>query len=371
MAAAAPAKAIGPGSTIGILGGGQLGRMTALAAARLGYRVHVFCQTDDEPAAQVASARTLAAFDDRAALARFAEAVQVITFEFENVPAAPLHALGASGAFGGAPLRPSAHILEMAQNRIAEKSFLNSIDVPTARWASVTDLETLEAAAEEIGAPALMKTAALGYDGKGQQRLHSGDNTLAAWKLLGQRPAILEAAVDFACEVSVIVARGPDGATACYPPTENRHERGILRASTVPARVTPEVGAAAMALALQIATRLQLVGLLAVEMFVGKDGTLLVNELAPRPHNSGHWTIDASATSQFEQLVRAICGLPLGSTERHFDAEMRNLLGPEAADWATYLAEPGARLHLYGKAEPRRGRKMGHVTWLTPKGGAG
>jgi len=362
MPAAASLRAIAPGGTIGILGGGQLGRMIALAAARLGYRAHVFCQGADEPAAQVAAARTLAPFADAAALASFARAVDVVTFEFENIPVEPLLTIA-----GLAPIRPSPTVLAISQDRLVEKEFLTGSGFLTAPFAEVEDEASLAAAAARIGRPAILKTARHGYDGKGQWRLAMGADAGEAWRALGRAPAILEGFVDFSAEASVIVARGLDGATAVYDVTENRHEGGILRESRVPAQLAPALAAQAQELASRIAVALDVTGLLAVELFVNREGErLLVNELAPRPHNSGHWTLDAAATSQFEQLVRAICGLPLGSTARTADARMLNLVGEEAEDWRAHLADPAARLHLYGKAEARPGRKMGHVTWVTP-----
>ncbi|MSO71041.1 MAG: 5-(carboxyamino)imidazole ribonucleotide synthase [Alphaproteobacteria bacterium] len=361
MTSAASVRVIAPGGTIGILGGGQLGRMTTLAAARLGYRTHVFCQRADEPGAQIASARTLAPFTDEAALAAFAAAVDVVTFEFENIPVETLIALAKR-----TPVRPSPTVLAISQDRLVEKEFLAGSGFLTAPFAEVEDDAQLAAADARIGRPSILKTSRHGYDGKGQVRLALGDDAGAAWRTLGRAPAVLEGFVRFSTEASVIVARGLDGKTVAFDVTENRHEGGILRESRVPAQLLPALMAEAQELASRIAITLDLTGLLAVELFVNRDGGLLVNELAPRPHNSGHWTIDAAATSQFEQLVRAICGLPLGSAARTADARMLNLLGEEAQDWRSHLADPGARLHLYGKDEARPGRKMGHVTWVSP-----
>ncbi|MGE0256162.1 MAG: 5-(carboxyamino)imidazole ribonucleotide synthase [Alphaproteobacteria bacterium] len=357
------ARPLAPGATIGILGGGQLGRMTALAAARLGYRCHVFCQKADEPAAQVAAATTLADFTDTAALDRFARAVDVVTVEFENVPAAALRRLARR-----VPTRPDARALSVAQDRVAEKGFVNAAGVATARWAAVPRRGDLAAAVAQVGTPAILKTNRLGYDGKGQARVDRAGDAEAAWEAIrpDRHGAILERRVAFASEASVIVARGVDGATACWVPVENRHRDHVLSQTIVPAPLPAAVRRRAVAIGARLATALDLVGLLAVELFVLKSGRLLVNELAPRPHNSGHWTLDAAATSQFEQLVRAACGLPLGSTDRVADAMMDNLLGDDARVWPDLLAEPGARLHLYGKGEIRPGRKMGHVTRLLP-----
>lgn len=350
---------LAPGSTIGVLGGGQLGRMTAMAAARLGYRVHVFGDDPDGPAAQVAAAATIAGFDDPDALARFAAACDVVTFEWENIPAAAAAAVAALR-----PVRPDPAVLAATQDRIAEKTVLNRSGCPTAPWRPVHERADLTAAAEALGYPLVLKSARLGYDGKGQAFLAGPADQDPAWTKVGGGPAIAEGFVDFAAEISVIVARGLDGTLAAFPPVENRHRNHILVQTLYPARVVPGALAAADAIARRITEALAVVGLLAVEMFVTRDGAVLVNELAPRPHNSGHWTIDAAVTSQFEQLVRAICGLPLGAPQALGPAEMINLLGEDAARWREYLADPNAHLHLYGKRESRPGRKMGHVTRL-------
>ena len=360
--ASAPRTPLPPGSRIGILGGGQLGRMTALAAARLGYPCHVFCPSDDEPALQVVAARTVAPYDDAAALDAFARAVDVVTFEFENVPAESVRRLEAN-----ALVRPGSRALHLTQNRLREKEFLRSIGVPTADFRAVGDRSALARSLQEIGRPAVLKSVMFGYDGKGQVLIGGDGAPDAAWAAMGAPRGILESFVEFSAEISVIVARGVDGATAAYDPVENQHVDHILDTTIAPARLPPPLREEAEARARHIAEALELVGLVAVEMFVTRDGRLLVNELAPRPHNSGHWTIDACATSQFEQLVRAICGLPLGSTERHSDAVMKNLIGDGVKDWLAILAEPAARLHLYGKAPARPRRKMGHVTRLGPR----
>jgi 5-(carboxyamino)imidazole ribonucleotide synthase len=356
------ASPLPPGSVIGVLGGGQLGRMLALAAARLGYRVHVYCPQSDSPAAQVTSVSTTAAYDDEAALARFAEAIDVVTYEFENIPLATAQFLAEHRA-----VRPSPRILEIAQDRIAEKDYLRSIDIPTARYVEVTDVNALARGLGSIGTPSVLKSARLGYDGKGQVAIGSATDPAAAWAEMGADRGILEGFVDFRLEISVIVARAVDGATMTYPAVENLHKNHILDTTIAPARVTKDLADKAETYARHIAASLDLAGLMAVEMFVAGDRGILVNELAPRPHNSGHWTIDACATSQFEQAVRAVCGLPLGSVERHADAVMKNLLGEDVSQWRAILGEPAAKLHLYGKAEARPGRKMGHVTRLTPK----
>jgi 5-(carboxyamino)imidazole ribonucleotide synthase len=342
------------------MGGGQLGRMTALAAARLGYRCHVFAPEPDGPAAQVTNRATVAAYDDPAALERFAAAVDVVTIEFENLPVAPLARLAEL-----VPVRPAPAVLAICQDRLREKAFLTGIGVATAPWRPVQAADELARAQAELAGPLVLKTARLGYDGKGQIGLAPEDDPAAAWGRFGQVPGIAEARVDFACEVSVITARGEDGSQICYPAVENRHRAHVLAQTIAPARIGAGLAAEARAVAERIARELELVGLLAVEMFVTQGQRLLVNELAPRPHNSGHWTIDACAISQFELLIRAICGLPLPDPGRFADAVMDNLLGPAIEAWPELLAEPGARLHLYGKDEVRAGRKLGHVTRLT------
>jgi len=355
-------QVIPPGSTIGILGGGQLGRMTSMAAARMGYRVHAYCPEPDSPVFQVCAASTVAAYDDHAALARLADAVEIVTFEFESVPSATTELLAARR-----PTRPAPNVLHIAQHRLREKNFLSSAKVPTTRYAEVSDAEGLERAVRAIGLPCVLKTAQFGYDGKGQVMIAKDSDIAAAWERMGAALGILEGFVDFTHEISAIVARGIDGATAVFSPVENQHRNHILDTTIAPARLGEGVLMRAEAIARHVAEALNVVGLLAVEMFVTHAGEVLVNELAPRPHNSGHWTIDACLTSQFEQFVRAVCGLPLGSVERHSDAVMKNLLGEDIAGWREILAEPGAKLHLYGKREARPGRKMGHVTRLTPR----
>jgi 5-(carboxyamino)imidazole ribonucleotide synthase len=337
--------------------------MTALAAARLGYRVHVFAGEPDSPAAQVCGAATVAAYDEAAAIARFAAAIDVATFEFENIPAAAVRRVAALK-----PVMPRPEILEITQDRLREKDFLNRIGIATTAYQEIPDVVSLGRALANLTGSAVLKSARMGYDGKGQVAIGGATAAEDAWRRMGASRGILESFVDFACEVSVVVARGADGAMATYPPVENRHVNHILDTTIAPATLPAELMRRAEAIARDIAARLDLIGVLAVEMFVTRDGRLLVNELAPRPHNSGHWTIDACATSQFEQLVRAICGLPLGSTERHADAVMKNLIGDELDAWRDAIADPSARLHLYGKRTVRPGRKMGHVTRLLPRG---
>ncbi len=353
------AKTLGPGATVGILGDGQLGRMLALAAARLGLRTHVFGQETDSPAAQVATVATLAAYDDLAALDRFAAEVDVVTLEFENIPTATLDHLAPQ-----VPTRPGAHVLRVTQDRLLEKDFVTASGGTTAGYRAVDSLADLQAALGALGLPAVLKTRRFGYDGKGQVKISNLDEAAAAWARLGPAPCILEAWVPFERELSVIVARGPDGRLASYVPVENRHEHHILSLTLAPAAIAPDVAATATGIAEAIATRLDVTGLLAVEMFLTADNSVIVNELAPRTHNSGHWTIEGAVTSQFEQQLRAVCGLALGSPAVIAPAEMRNLIGDDAHDWPKYLADPRAKLHLYGKAEARPGRKMGHVTWL-------
>jgi 5-(carboxyamino)imidazole ribonucleotide synthase len=351
-----------PGATIGILGGGQLGRMTALAAARLGYRVHVFAEESDSPAAQVSAGATVASWEDEAAITRFVEEIDVATFEFENIPAAAVRKVAALK-----PVMPRPEILEITQDRLKEKDFLRGIGVATTEYREILDTAALGHALAALDGRAVLKSARMGYDGKGQLTVDTATPPGEAWQRMGAPRGILENFVDFRCEVSVIVARGTDGTIASYPPVENRHVNHILDTTIAPASLALETARDAKTIARAIAARLDLVGVLAVEMFVTKDDRLLVNELAPRPHNSGHWTIDACATSQFEQLVRAICGLPLGSTERHANAVMKNLIGDEVETWRDAIADPTAHLHLYGKHTTLPGRKMGHVTRLLPR----
>jgi 5-(carboxyamino)imidazole ribonucleotide synthase len=357
----AAAEVLAPGATIGILGGGQLGRMTALAAARLGYRCHVFATEPDSPAEQVCADATIAAFCDLAALDRFAASIDVATFEFENIPAEAVRRVAASK-----PMLPRPEILEITQDRLREKDFLRSIEIATTAYREISGAAALARAMHDFGHPAVLKSVRMGYDGKGQVTLTAEARPEDAWRRMGAEIGILESYVDFACEISVIVARGRNGAWATYPPVENQHAAHILDTTIAPARIKLETAMRAEAIARHVADELDLVGVLAVEMFVTRSGEILVNELAPRPHNSGHWTIDACVTSQFEQLVRALCGLPLGSVEHHSDAVMKNLLGGDIEKWLEALNDPHAKLHLYGKHEIQPGRKMGHVTRLIP-----
>lgn len=354
-----------PGAVIGMVGGGQLGRMAAMAAARLGYKCHVFSPEPDAPAVQVTALATIADYADPAALTRFGASVDVITFEFENLPAASLDLLARMK-----PVRPNPGILRLSQDRLREKRFLNEIGIATAPWAEIFDFTGLQEAAERIALPAVLKTTRLGYDGKGQAMLSSPADLPEAFHRLEPKPLILEGFVDFACELSVIVARGEEGALSVFDPVENRHKQHILDLTLAPAALDRETKDEATRIACHIAQKLELVGLLAVEMFLDRNGALRVNELAPRPHNSGHWTLDACPASQFELHIRAVAGLPLPPATRHSDAVMKNLVGPEDMRMLpAIMAKPGLIPHLYGKAEARPGRKMGHVTRLFPKGG--
>lgn len=347
-----------PNSVIGILGGGQLGRMTALAAARLGYRVVVFDPDGQAPAALVSAGHVRASFEDVSALDQLADQCAVVTYEWENVPVAAVRHLAAR-----VPVYPSAEALEVSQDRVREKTFLNALGIPTAQFRAVNGDAELADALKAFGGEGVLKTCRGGYDGKGQRRFRRGDPA-SAFQAMGGVPLILEAVVPFEREVSVIAVRGQDGAFAAYDPAENFHENGILRRSTVPAAIGPQTAWAAKDAARRILEALDYVGAIGVEFFVNPDGGLLANEIAPRVHNSGHWTEAACAASQFEQHVRAVCGLPLGSTARFADCAMENLLGDEVFSAAARLAEPETVLHLYGKAEARPGRKMGHWTRL-------
>ena len=355
-------RALPTGSTIGIIGGGQLGRMLAMAAARLGYRTIVLEPQPDCPAAQVANAQIAAAYDDEAALERLAADCAVVTYEFENVPVTAAEALA-----GRLPVHPPPRALEVSQDRLTEKTVLNGLGVPTAAFRPVDSDGDLAQALAAFGGDGVLKTRRLGYDGKGQRVFRSGDGQTAAgaFAAMGGVPLILEALVPFERELSVIAVRGLDGSIATYDPAENVHRGGILHSSTVPADVSPATAAAARAAAVTILEGLGYVGVVGVEFFVLADGALVANEIAPRVHNSGHWTEAACAVSQFEQHIRAISGLPLGDPARHGDCVMENLIGDDVRRAAALLAEPGLVLHLYGKAEARPGRKMGHFTRLS------
>jgi 5-(carboxyamino)imidazole ribonucleotide synthase len=366
-----PVPAVLPGATLGVLGGGQLGRMFALAARRMGYRVHTFSPEDDTPTGQVSDREVRGAYEDLDAVREFARAVDVITFEFENVPAAT-----AEAAAELAPVRPAGAVLHTTQNRLREKHFLTAAGLPVVPFAPVRSEAELRAALAAVGTPAVLKTAGWGYDGKGQARIAGAAEAPAAWAALATGEAVLEAFVDFAAEVSVVAARGLDGAFVDYGLIENVHRRHILDVSVAPAPLAaaaPELAREAVGLARGVLEALSVVGVLCVELFVTAGGRLLINELAPRPHNSGHLTVDACVTSQFEQQLRAVCGLPLGATELLRPAAMANLLGDlwrdGEPDWAAACAFPEVKLHLYGKAQPRPGRKMGHLTALAADAG--
>jgi 5-(carboxyamino)imidazole ribonucleotide synthase len=358
---------VGPGGRIGILGGGQLGRMLAVAAAELGLRVHIYCPDKEAPAAEVAAGFTRAEYEDEAALTRFAESVDVVTYEFENVPAETARILSDHGI-----VRPGPLALATAQDRHVEKSFLKAQGIATAPFADVASEADLMVAVESIGVPSVLKTRRFGYDGKGQAKIVSPGDAAAAYAEIGRAPAILEGFVNFEREISVVVARGESGETAAYDPVENIHKNHILDRTLAPAGLPKAIADEACAIAARIAKELDYVGVMGVEMFLlpeqGNKRRLVVNEIAPRVHNSGHWTMDACTVSQFEQHVRAICGWPLGNPKRHSDAVMTNLIGDEVESWKTLAAEPDTAIHLYGKADARPGRKMGHATRLYPLG---
>jgi 5-(carboxyamino)imidazole ribonucleotide synthase len=352
---------LSPGSTIGILGGGQLARMLALAGARLGLKSHVFSPVPDDPAFDVCAAHTKADFLDEEALAAFAESVDVVTYEFENVPARTAEVLEAHR-----PVRPNPKVLALTQDRLVEKDFVRGLGIATADFADVTDAESLARAVARLGRPSILKTRRFGYDGKGQTQIRDGVDLAQAFASLGGAPCILEGFVPFAKEVSVVAARGLDGEFRAWDVCENVHEHHILATTTAPAAISDATARAAIDMARSIAEAADYVGVIAVELFVVSDAQgerLVVNEIAPRVHNSGHWTLDGAVTSQFEQHMRAVAGMPLGSTRRHGrQVIMRNLIGADADTWADILAQDGDCLHLYGKTESRPGRKMGHVT---------
>ena len=353
-------KPVPPGGTIGIIGGGQLGRMMALAAARLGLKALIYSDLADVPAFQVTPLQLVAPYDDRATLSAFANVCHAVTFEFENIPADAMEFLA-----GLVPVRPGAQALSITQDRFSEKSFIDSLGLKVAPFAEVNADAGARSAFELIG-PGILKTRRFGYDGKGQVRAIDANDAVLALKALKGAPCIYEGFIDFAFEASVVAARGADGSFAAYDPPENVHEHHILRRSTVPGRLTPAQIEEAKTIAKSIADALDYVGVLAVELFIARDGSLIVNEIAPRVHNTGHWTMEACACSQFEQHIRAVAGWPLGSPERHADAVMENIIGDEVRAWES-LARSGA-LHLYGKKDAKPGRKMGHVTRLTPRG---
>ncbi len=350
-----------PGSVIGVLGSGQLGRMFAIAARRMGYRVHTFSPETDTPTGQVADVEIKAHYDDLNAVRGFASAVDVVTFEFENVPSAT-----AAAAAERAPVRPDGQILHITQNRLREKTFLSRHGFPVTPFKTINSIEDLRAGLAEFGCPAVLKTAGFGYDGKGQVKIKAMEEAEAALATAGKQELVLEAFVDFDCELSVVAARGIDGSFAHWGAIENQHSNHILDVSIAPANVPPAIANEAVEIARAVLEQLGVVGVLCVEFFLTRQGKLLINELAPRPHNSGHLTFDACVTSQFEQQLRAVCGLPLGSTELLRPAAMANLLGDlwqnGEPNWAAACAIPEIKLHLYGKMHPKPGRKMGHLT---------
>ncbi|MDX2113278.1 MAG: 5-(carboxyamino)imidazole ribonucleotide synthase [Alphaproteobacteria bacterium] len=372
-----PSSVIAPGSTIGILGSGQLGKMLAIAAVEMGYHCHIYSPEMDAPAYEAAKSFTVSSYTNPEALERFAQKVDIITYEFENVDTSALATIPSSHK-----IFPSVQVLKTAQHRLREKEAVAGLGIATAPYAPVRSLDDLRAATQKLGYPCILKTCTMGYDGKGQWKIESQEDiesichpyqakrTEGSLRSLDfardDNEYILEGFVDFEMEISVIVARSASGEVRCYPPVQNTHKNHILHETIAPAPISPELSGKAESMARTIAEGLQLVGLMAVEMFVTKAGDILVNELAPRPHNSGHWTLDACMTSQFEQTIRAICGLPLGDTSRLCDARMLNLIGDDVNEWQKYAAMPNAKLHLYGKKESRPGRKMGHVNFLKP-----
>ncbi|WP_108658601.1 5-(carboxyamino)imidazole ribonucleotide synthase [Acuticoccus kandeliae] len=350
---------LSPGDTVGILGGGQLGRMMALAAARLGLETHIYAPDADSPAFAVAGRHTVAAYDDVAALAAFAETVSVVTYEFENVPVEPVRTLGDK-------VRPAPGALAVAQDRLIEKAFLKECGLPVARHAAVDNADDLAEAVAEFGPAGILKTRRLGYDGKGQLRLTGGEDFAEAFAAIGAVPAILEEMIAFQAETSTVLVRAADGTTEAYDAPANVHADGILRHSTLPGPLSAELAARAAEMVADVAARLDYVGVLTIEWFVTGDPArpLIANEMAPRVHNTGHWTEDGAITSQFENHIRAVAGWPLGSTRRLVDIRMDNLIGDDVDDWHAHLENPAARLHLYGKRAARPGRKMGHVNFM-------
>ncbi len=357
-------KPILPGSTIGVLGSGQLGRMFAIAARRMGYRVHTFSPDEDTPTGQVADVEIQAPYEDLDAVRKFASNVAAVTFEFENVPAATAEAAASCGV-----VRPAGEILHTTQHRLREKTFLSSAGLPLTPFRRVASLADLETAAAELQLPAILKTADFGYDGKGQFRIQRVEQLAEAWQAVGEKEAVLEAFVDFNCEVSVVAARSAQGDFVHYGTVENQHVNGILDVTLAPARVTESVTRRAVEITRAVFEKLDVVGVLCVEFFVTKAGQLLINELAPRPHNSGHFTVDANVTSQFEQQLRCVCGLPLGDVTQLAPAAMANLLGDlwtgGEPHWGAAAAVPNVKIHLYGKLSARPGRKMGHLTAIS------
>lgn len=354
-----------PTKTLGILGGGQLGRMSALAAARLGIKTHIYCPEDSAPASEIAARTFTGAYDDETQIKAFADSVDVISYEFENIPVETVRFLKQHK-----PVYPDDKLLEIAQDRGREKQFLNDLNIPTARWALArTAKEAHDAVQNMPGDTFIFKTTRFGYDGKGQTRHTKGDDVNKTWNILNSNSVIIEELIDLHCEISVIVARGLDGKLIHYAPSLNDHKNHILSRSIVPAPLDERVIKDAIDAAYRLADAVGLIGVMALELFITTDGKILANEIAPRTHNSGHWTIDACTVSQFENHVRAVCGLPLGDPARHSDATMHNLIGDDALNTDKWLKTPGAALHLYGKDTAKPGRKMGHVTILSAKTG--
>ncbi len=352
-------KIIKPGSTIGVIGGGQLGRMIALAAAPLGYKTHIFTDIKNGSASHVAAKTIVANYDDKKALERFAKNVDVVTFEFENIPYESIKTLEKTVV-----VRPGWELLHICQNRLREKDFINELGIKTAPYKEITSAKTLAQAYKTIGPKCILKTVEFGYDGKGQHIIDENSRLEKLWNEAKMGTGILEKMVDFDKEISVIIARNEGGEVIPYIPVENIHKNGVLDITLAPAEIDLSIVEKAWEIAYKISEKIQLVGLLAIEMFLLKNGDILVNEMAPRPHNSGHWTIDACITSQFEQLVRAVCGLPLGSTDYYSYAIMKNLIGKDIESWKEFIHDSDSKIHIYGKKEAREGRKMGHITHL-------
>lgn len=346
------------GATIGILGGGQLGRMLSIAASRLGFKTHIFEPGANPPAGHVADQVTTAGYDDEDALRAFANAVDVVTYEFENIPTSALDVIEAIRT-----IRPGREALRVSQDRLTEKNFLQDLGLTVAPFANVESRSDLDAALTQIGTPSILKTRRFGYDGKGQARIMSNADADQAFADMAGAPSVLEGFVDFACEISIIAARGPDGAVACFDPGENVHEGGILRTTTVPASIPASLRTDGVLLAARILNALDYVGVMGVELFVTPKG-LIVNEIAPRVHNSGHWTQNGCVVDQFEQHIRAVAGWALGDGQRHTDVVMENLIGDDMDRVPMLAAQPGAALHLYGKTDVKAGRKMGHVNHI-------
>lgn len=350
---------IQPGSVIGIIGGGQLGRMSALAAASLGFETHIYSDIPDSPASHVASKTTVAPYDDTKAMEAFARSVDVVTFEFENIPYKSVEALESF-----ATVRPNSQALYLTQNRLREKDFINNAGIKTARYQKVTSVEDLEDAVQTISPHGILKTVEMGYDGKGQDTISPEADLHQVWQGFSSPIGIFEEKIAFTKEISVIIARNTEGKMVSYTPSENVHKDGILDSTTAPANISSQVKEHAKNIAETLAEKMQLIGVIAVEMFLTKDNDILVNEIAPRPHNSGHWTVDGCITSQFEQFIRAICGLPLGDPSYHTPVIMKNLIGSDIHQWESLIKDPDIKLHLYGKREARKGRKMGHYNRL-------